>query len=64
METAKKKAPTAGQAAEPTFTKEQLVKAKTLGLPRDAVAAVLEDGEVYTKDQAIRLVADFLKRKV
>ena len=64
METAKKKAPTAGQAAEPTFTKEQLGKAKTLGLPRDAVAAVLEDGKVYTKDQAIRLVADFLKRKV
>ena len=48
----------------PTFTKEQLVRSKTLGLPRDAVAAVLKDGEVYTKDQAVRLVRDFLERKV
>ena len=30
MATAKKKAPAADQAAEPTFTKEQLVKSKTL----------------------------------
>lgn len=49
MATAKKKAPAADQAAEPTFTKEQLVKSKTLNLPRDAVAAILEDGKVYTK---------------
>ena len=45
MATAKKKAPAADQAAEPTFTKEQLVKSKTLNLPRDAVAAILEDGK-------------------
>ena len=63
MATAKKKAPAADQAAEPTFTKEQLVKSKTLNLPRDAVA-ILEDGKVYTKDQAVRLVTDFLERKV
>lgn len=61
--TAAKKTPAVDQAA-PTFTKEQLVKAKTLNLPRDAVAAVLEDGKVYTKDQAVRLVTDFLERKV
>lgn len=69
MATAKKAAPAAKKAsaadqAAPTFTKEQLVKAKTLNLPRDAVAAVLKDGEVYTKDQAVRLVTDFLERKV
>lgn len=64
MATAKKKVPAADQAAEPTFTKEQLVKSKTLNLPRDAVAAILEDGKVYTKDQAVRLVNDFLERKV
>ena len=67
MATAKKAAPAAKKAsaadqAAPTFTKEQLVKAKTLNLPR--VAAVLEDGKVYTKDQAVRLVTDFLERKV
>lgn len=69
MATAKKAAPAAKKAsaadqAAQTFTKEQLVKAKTLNLPRDAVAAVLKDGEVYTKDQAVRLVTDFLERKV
>lgn len=64
MAIAKKKAPAADQAAEPTFTKEQLVKSKTLNLPRDAVAAILEGGKVYTKDQAVRLVTDFLERKV
>lgn len=61
---AKKKAPAADQAADSTFTKEQLVKAKTLNLPRDAVAAILEDGKVYTKDQAVSLVTNFLERKV
>lgn len=56
------KAGSADQA--PTFTKEQLVRSKTLGLPVDAVMAVLEDGKTYTKDQAASLVNDFLKRKV
>ncbi len=48
----------------PVYTKEQLVKSKTLGLPRDAVAAVLEDGRNYTKEQAVKLVSEFLERKV
>lgn len=48
----------------PTFMKEQLVASKTLGLPRDAVAAVLQDGAVYTKDQASGLVQEFLNRRV
>ena len=45
-------------------TAKKKVKSKTLNLPRDAVAAILEDGKVYTKDQAVRLVTDFLERKV
>ena len=44
----------------PTFTKEQLMNSKTLGLPRDAV----QDGAVYTKDQASGLVQEFLNRRV
>lgn len=48
----------------PAFTKEQLVKSKTLGLPGDAVAAVLRDGQTYTKDEAVGLVRAFLERKV
>lgn len=50
--------------AEPTFSKEQLVNSKMLGLPRDAVAAILKDGQQYTKEQAIQLVTEFLERKV
>ena len=42
----KKKADSVDQA-EPTFSKEQLVKSETLGLPRDAVAAILKDGQQY-----------------
>lgn len=52
------------ESAAPTFTKEQLMASKTLGLPRDAVAAVLQDGAVYTKDQAASLVQEFLNRRV
>lgn len=59
-----KKPAGAGQVPEPTFTKVKLVKSKTLGLPVDAVMAVLEDGKTYTKDQAVGLVTDFLERKV
>ncbi len=48
----------------PTFTREQLMDSKTLGLPRDAVAVVLADGAVYTKEQAASLVQKFLNRRV
>lgn len=48
----------------PVFTKEQLVNSKTLGLPRDAVAAILKDGQEYTREQAIQFVTEFLERKV
>jgi len=63
-QTKKKGLAGADQAPEPTFTKEQLVRSKTLDLPRDAVSAVLEDGKAYTKDQAVGLVTNFLERKV
>lgn len=59
----KKKAGSVDQA-EPAFSKEQLVKSETLGLPRDAVAAILKDGQQYTREQAIQLVTEFLERKV
>lgn len=49
---------------EPTFSKEQLVNSKTLGLSKDVVSAILKDGQHYTREQAIRLVTEFLERKV
>ena len=49
---------------EPTFSKAQLIAATTLAVPRDVLAALLEDEQQYTKDQAISLVNDFLERRV
>jgi len=49
---------------EAVYAKEQLVKCKTLGLPVDAVSAILKDDQTYTKEQAISLVSAFLERKV
>lgn len=50
--------------AAPVYSKEQLVKSKTLGLPKDAVAAILKDDQQYTREQAVQLVTEFLERKV
>ena len=61
---AQKKKTVAVDQEAPVFTKEQLVKSKTLGVPRDAVAAILKDGQQYTREQAIQLVTEFLERKV
>lgn len=64
---AKKKKPVkapAKKAVEPEFTKEQLVKCKTLGVPRDVIAAVLQDGQKYTKTQAKALAKKFLEKVV
>lgn len=64
----KKPQSTAGKPSvknvDPVFTKDQLLKAKTLDVPVDAVKAVLKDGETYTREQAIQLVTDFLKKEV
>ena len=66
MATKKKAAATADQtkAAESKFTKEQLVKSKAFSQHKDALNAILEAGKTYTKEQAERLVSEFLERKV
>ena len=33
-------------------------------MPQDAVAAILKDGQTYTREEAVRLVTDFLERSV
>ena len=53
---AQKKKTVAVDQEAPVFTKEQLVKSKTLGVPQDAVAAILKDGQTYTREEAVRLV--------
>lgn len=48
---AQKKKTVAVDQETPVFTKEQLVKSKTLGVPQDAVAAILKDGQTYRSAQ-------------
>ncbi len=55
---------TAADQSAPVYSKDQLVNSKTLGLPRDAVKAILKDDQTYTKEQATDLVTAFLERKV
>jgi len=66
MATKKKTAPQEDQptAAEPRFTKEQLVNSKAFSQHGDALVAILDAGKTYTKAQAERLVSEFLERKV
>lgn len=52
------------KAAEPRFTKNQLVNSKAFAPYRDALAAILDGSKTYTKEQAERLVTEFLQRKV
>ena len=51
-------------AEKPYYTKEQLMKAKTLELHKDVLDVVLDNQKTYTKDQAKRLVFHFLEREV
>lgn len=60
----KRKATAAADQSVPVYSKDQLVNSKTLGLPRDAVKAILKDDQQYTKEQATELVTAFLERKV
>lgn len=46
------------------FTKEQFLNAKEPIGSLDALYVVLEDGKEYTKEEAEKLLNDFLNRKV
>jgi hypothetical protein len=60
----KTKTATAAAPVDTVFTKDQLLKAKTLGVPRDVLAAVLVDGETYTREHAVELATAFLDKEV
>lgn len=50
--------------AERRYTKEQLQGAAENAATRDILAAVLDGGKTYTKDQAKDLAGKYLKGKV
>lgn len=52
------------QEGRPKFTKDELLRSKTLGFPGDVVKAVLKDDGSYTREEAKGLLSDFLCRKV
>lgn len=49
---------------EPKFTKEQILNAKNPIGNVDALYAILEEDKLYTKDEALTLYNDFLKKEV
>lgn len=52
------------QEGRPKFTKDELLRSRTLGFPSDVVKAVLKDDRSYTREEAEGLLSDFLCRKV
>ena len=47
---------------ESVFTKEQILKSKTFEEHRDLLAAVLENGKTYSKEQVRKEIAKFYKK--
>lgn len=54
----------ASAAEAPAFEKKQLAACQDFREQTDLVNALLEDGKLYTKDEARRLVNKFLKGQV
>lgn len=52
------------EADAPVFEKKQLAGCQDFREQADLVNALLEDGKLYTKDEARRLVNKFLKGQV
>jgi hypothetical protein len=52
-------------AQDPTYTKEQFIGSQRFtGAQKDVLNALLVDGESYTDTQVIKLINDFLEKKV
>lgn len=54
-----------GKQAVPKFTKQQFLKSANFSrVEKDVLRALMKDDELYTLDQAKKLVENFAKRKV
>ena len=51
-------------AAEPVFSKEQILESKKYRESADIVGALLRDGEGYTFKQVDTLLDDFMKKEI
>ncbi len=52
------------QAEEVRYTKNALLNAETYGDYRDLLAVTLEEDKQYTKDEADKIIANFLRKAV
>ena len=52
------------EQVEPKFSKQQLVYSERFAKKKDAVNALLIDGEQYTIAEANKIIDDFMKGKV
>ena len=64
MKEEKQTAPVPKAAAEPKFTKAQLLSAKRFEGRKDAMTAVLKEDETYTVKEAEKLYDDYMKGQV
>ena len=64
MKEEKQTAPAPKAAAEPKFSKTQLLSAKKFEGRKDAMTAVLSDGETYTVKEAETLYDNYMKGQV
>lgn len=54
----------AASQADPGFTKDELMGSRQFSERKDLVAALLEDGRTYTKNEAESLISAYLKKEV
>ncbi|MCD7855989.1 MAG: hypothetical protein LUG66_10315 [Clostridiales bacterium] len=52
------------KACENRFSKEALVKSKLFREQRDILSAVLKDGEDYSKEEAQKLIKNYLEKEM
>lgn len=64
MATNKKTADVAKETTETVFQKEELLKAKVFANRKDALGAVIKQGETLTVDEAKTRLENFLKDEV
>ncbi len=53
-----------GGFMENKFTKESLVRSRAFRESRDILSAVLDDGKEYTKDEAVKMISDYLNKEM
>ncbi len=46
------------------YSKDEFLKSKKIGVSKDVISACLLDDKTYTKNEAIKIINDYLKNNV